>query len=141
MSLEATIRRPTLTVSAVLCAALFAATSAFASTYRTSSLSGSQTSSRSATGSCSTATGRHKDVLLRCSSSSGSATVSYTFSVPTNAGSISFCPVPAVGSTGNVAHRLTRNGTKVKVTVTVRGAHAHFDILSTWIGYYIRSGK
>jgi hypothetical protein len=139
--LEATIRRPTLTVSAVLCAALFAATSAFASTYQTSSLRGSQTSSRSATGSCSTTGGRHNDVLLSCSSSSGHATVSYTFYVPTNAGSIIFCPVPAWGSTGNVAHQLTRTGTKVKVTVTVQGAHAHFDILSTWIGYYIRSGK
>jgi hypothetical protein len=128
-----------LTISAVLCVALVAAATAFASAYQTSALSGSHTSSRSASGSCRTATGGHKDVLLSCSSSSGSATARYAFSVPSNAGSVICYPVAAAGSTGSVVSHITRTGTHVKVTVTVKGAHAHFDILSTWIGYYLRS--
>jgi hypothetical protein len=139
-SQEAIIRRQMLTVSAVLCVALVAATSAMASSYRTSSLLGSHVASRSATGSCSTAIGHHKDVLLSCSSSSGSAIVSYAFSVPKTAGSVTFCPV-GLGWAGSVVSHVTRTGTKVKVTVTVKGAHAHFDILSTWIGYYVKTAK
>lgn len=110
-----------------------------ASSYRVSSLTGSQTTSRSASGSCSTAAGGHRDVVVRCSSSTGHATLTYAFRVPTNAGSIVFCPVPSLSSVGSIGWHISRTGQNVKVTVTVKGAHAHVDMLSAWIGYYLRS--
>lgn len=125
----------------MLAVSLVAASSAWASSYKVSSLTGSQTASRSTTGSCSIAGGHFKDVLLSCGSSTGSATVTYKFSVPSNAGSITPYAVVMPGSRGNVSTHTSRTGTNVKVTVTVKGAHAHVDIASTWIGYYVHSEK
>lgn len=133
------IRRRLFTICTALAVSLVAATSASASSYKVSSLNGSQTASRSHTGSCSTASGHYKDVLLSCGSSTGRATVTYAFQVPSNAGSIVFYPVVMPGSRGSVSTHTSRTGTNVKVTVTVKGAHAHVDIASTWIGYYVHS--
>ena len=96
---------------------------------------GITTASRSASGSCSVYPGLLGDLVLRCDSSSGSATAQYLFTLPKKAGSVS-AQVNFLG-----LHRGTRVDTKrcsktqFRVTVT-QDSTGRADIESVMIEYY-----
>jgi hypothetical protein len=96
---------------------------------------GMSTASRSDSGSCSVYPGLLGDLVLRCDSSSGSATARYLFTLPKKAGSVS-AQVNFLG-----LHRGTQVDTKrcsktqFRVTVT-QDSPGRADIESVMIEYY-----
>jgi hypothetical protein len=85
---------------------------------------GITTASRSASGSCSVYPGLLGDLVLRCDSSSGSATAQYLFTLPKKAGSVS-------------ARVDTKRCSKTQFRVTVtQDSTGRADIESVMIEYY-----
>jgi len=98
---------------------------------------GVQTSSRSATGSCSASVALLTDLMLKCDSD-GTARVKYLFALPKKAGSVtaqvSFNPL--VPHRGAVVSMKRVSGTQFRVTVT-QDSPGRADIESVTIEYYV----
>jgi hypothetical protein len=97
---------------------------------------GVATSSRSAEGSCSTASGLLADLVLRCGDSNGHARGRYMFTLPNKAGSVTW-QVNFVGSRRGASVSTKRiSDTQFRVSVTQDGA-GRADIESVTIEYYV----
>jgi hypothetical protein len=97
---------------------------------------GVQTSSRAATGSCSTSVSLPSDLVLRCDDSSGSARAKFIFTLPKKAGSVT-SQVSYVGSHGGARVSAKRTSdTQFRVIVT-RDSAGRAEIASVTIEYYV----
>jgi hypothetical protein len=97
---------------------------------------GVQTSSRSATGSCSASAGLLTDLVLKCDDSDGKVRVKYLFTLPKKAGSVT-AQVSFLGlhrGAGVTMRRVT--DTQFRVTVT-QDNPGRADIESVTIEYYV----
>jgi hypothetical protein len=99
---------------------------------------GVQTSSRSATGSCSASVALLTDLMLKCDDSDGKARVKYLYTLPKKAGSVTaqvnFNPL--VSHRGAVVSMKRVSDTQFRVTVTQDGL-GRADIVSVTIEYYV----
>jgi len=101
---------------------------------------GIATASRSDNGSCSVYPGLLSDLVLRCDSSSGSATAQYLFTLPKKAGSVS-SQVNFLGWHRGIQVDTKRcSTTQFRVTVT-QGSTGRADIASVMIEYYYPATK
>ena len=98
---------------------------------------GVQTSSRSASGSCSTSVGLLlTDLVLRCDDSSGTARAKYTFTLPKKAGSVTW-QVNYLGTHRGATVTVKRTSdTQFRISVTQNSA-GRADIESVTIEYYV----
>ena len=97
---------------------------------------GVQTSSRTASGSCSTSVGLLTDLVLRCTGSSGTAKAKYTFTLPKKAGSVTW-QVNYLGThRGSTVSVKRTSDTQFRVTVTQNSAGST-EIESVTIEYYV----
>jgi hypothetical protein len=95
---------------------------------------GVQTSSRTATGSCSASAGLVMDLVMKCDDSRGKAQATYTFTLPQKTGSVTWQVNGALnGATVSAKRTCT---TQFRVTVTQDDA-GRSDILSVTIEYYV----
>jgi hypothetical protein len=95
---------------------------------------GVQTSSRTATGSCSISVSLPTDLVLRCDDSRGRARVKYTFTLPKRTGSVTW-QVSGAHSGATVSAKRT-SATQFVVTVTQDDAGSA-DIAKVTIEYYV----
>jgi hypothetical protein len=96
---------------------------------------GIATSSRTASGSCSSTLGLLTDLVLRCDDSTGTVRAKYLFTLPKKAGSVTR-QVNFIGSHGGARVSTKRiSETQFRVTVTQDGA-GRADIASVMIEYY-----
>jgi hypothetical protein len=124
----------------IVCVLVLAAPATAAASwhYETQTAKGTATSSRVIGEGCTA----HRDsagtgLLLGCDTSSGSAVVRYTFTVPTSAGTISYHPNTQPFYTfGKVAWSRTKlSQTRVRITARLTGV-SRVHIYSLFISYY-----
>jgi hypothetical protein len=101
--------------------------------YQAKMRTGVNTTSRAATGSCSTANALLGALIMRCSTDYGQAQAVYRFVLPTN-----FRGVPAVhaSTTGAVRIRYTVTDNVVRVVATV-SQQGTGKVLMVSVGYYV----
>jgi len=99
---------------------------------------GVQTSSRSATGSCSASVALLTDLMMRCDTSDGTARVKYVFTLPKKAGSVTaqvnFNPLVSHRGTDVSMKRVS--DTQFRVIVT-QDSPGRADLESVTIEYYV----
>jgi hypothetical protein len=97
---------------------------------------GANTSSRSAGGSCTAKNGPVRDLVLRCTSSSGDADVRWNFTVPRRAGSVTY-QINYAGSHPRLEVNSKRcSDTSFRVEAKLDSA-GRADIMSVTIEYYV----